>query len=425
MIMNISDNTKAILLLTAPLLLNGSAVTQYDLLKPSEYNKLMAYLVNIKKQPADLLSYQADEILNNYVELEKHRVMQLLNRGFLLSQVLEYWQARGIWVISRADDGYPNRLKTRLKEQSPAILYGCGDINLLNYGGLAIVGSRQIDNDLISYTESIAELSTQAGRMIISGGAQGVDSTAMYKALRSEGWACGVLADNLEKAALSLSNREFLRNGQLVLISACDPKAGFNTGHAMQRNKYIYALSDIALVVNSDLNKGGTWAGAIEQLNKYRQIPIYIRSTGNASKGLEELNNKGALLWTNPSNIQEFSALFNLNNVMNKATQMSLLDYDEENSQNELISSINHGNKNSPLNAESNPLCSLKANEKLFNCVKELIRNSTFNSAKKEIELADELDISPSQMKKWLQRLVDEKHLIKKSRPIKYIWNND
>ncbi|MEX4695313.1 DNA-processing protein DprA [Haemophilus influenzae] len=425
MIMNISDNTKAILLLTAPLLLNGGTVTQYDLLKPSEYNKLMAYLVNIKKQPADLLSYQADEILNNCVELEKHRVMQLLNRGFLLSQVLEYWQARGIWVVSRADDGYPNRLKTRLKEQSPAILYGCGDINLLNYGGLAIVGSRQIDNDLISYTESIAELSTQAGRMIISGGAQGVDSTAMYKALRSEGWACGVLADNLEKAALSLSNREFLRNGQLVLISACDPKAGFNTGHAMQRNKYIYALSDIALVVNSDLNKGGTWAGAIEQLNKYRQIPIYIRSTGTTSKGLQALNNKGALLWKNPSNIQEFSALFNLNNVMNKATQMSLLDCDEEDSQNELTSSINHENKNNPLNAESNPLCSLKANEKLFNCVKELIRNSTLNSAKKEIELADELDISTSQMKKWLQRLVDEKHLIKKSRPIKYIWNND
>ena len=36
----------------------------------------------------------------------------------------------------------------------------------------------------------------------------------------------------------------------------------------MGRNKYIYCLSDDSLVVRSDKDKGGTWSGAKENLNK-------------------------------------------------------------------------------------------------------------------------------------------------------------
>jgi predicted Rossmann fold nucleotide-binding protein DprA/Smf involved in DNA uptake len=60
---------------------------------------------------------------------------------------------------------------------------------------------------------------------------------------------------------------------------------GFNVGHAMQRNKLIYALADAALVVTSDFEKGGTWAGAIEQLEKLRFVPVFVRNGANAGKG--------------------------------------------------------------------------------------------------------------------------------------------
>ena len=89
-------------------------------------------------------------------------------------------------------------------------------------------------------------------------------------------------------------------DGQLVLISPYDPSAGFNVGHAMQRNKLIYALADAALVVSSDYEKGGTWAGAVEQLEKLRLVPVYVRSNGETGKGLEALRRKGALPWPNP-----------------------------------------------------------------------------------------------------------------------------
>jgi predicted Rossmann fold nucleotide-binding protein DprA/Smf involved in DNA uptake len=58
------------------------------------------------------------------------------------------------------------------------------------------------------------------------------------------------------------------------------------------RNKLIYAFADAALVVNSDLNKGGTWAGAIEQLDKLKFVPVFVRSTGVLNKGIEGLRRR-------------------------------------------------------------------------------------------------------------------------------------
>ena len=50
----------------------------------------------------------------------------------------------------------------------------------------------------------------------------------------------------------------------------------------MRRNKLIYALADAALVVNADYNKGDTWTGAAEQLDKLKLVPIYARANGYA-----------------------------------------------------------------------------------------------------------------------------------------------
>jgi predicted Rossmann fold nucleotide-binding protein DprA/Smf involved in DNA uptake len=79
----------------------------------------------------------------------------------------------------------------------------------------------------------------------------------------------------------------------------------------MQRNKLIYALADASLVVSSDINKGGTWAGATEQLDKLRLVPVYVRSTGVSSSGLDALRSKGALPWPEPQSPDAFHAVFN------------------------------------------------------------------------------------------------------------------
>jgi len=203
MIEPLTPNTQAILLLTAPLIAGRGEPTR-DLLSLGEYNRLARILREKQKQPADLLGPDANELIELCAQpFGRTRLDALLGRGFLLSQAVERWNARAIWVVSRADARYPRRLKSRLKEDAPPLLYGCGDIGLLDKGGLAVVGSRHVDDELISFTESVGRICAEAHRSIVSGGAKGIDRAAMHGALLAGGDVAGVMADSLERAALA------------------------------------------------------------------------------------------------------------------------------------------------------------------------------------------------------------------------------
>ena len=73
-------------------------------------------------------------------------------------------------------------------------------------------------------------------------------------------------ADSLLKKIKDKATLQGIMEGRIVLLSVAKPDAGFNVGMAMMRNKYIYAQSDGTVVVRSDKGKGGTWAGAVENL---------------------------------------------------------------------------------------------------------------------------------------------------------------
>src|SRR5664280_574792 len=301
----LSQDSQAILLLTAPLM-TGRMEPSTDLLTPGEYGHLTVFLHEVQRSPGDLLTADADSLLRQCQGVvDGDRLRKLLGRGLLLSQAVERWQTRAIWVVTTADASYPHRFKERLKDDAPAVLYGCGEAPILETGGLAVIGSRNATPELLTYTERIGQLAANAQQTIVSGGARGIDQTAMHGALETGGTVVGILADSLERAALDREYRSPLMEGQLVLVSPYDPMAGFNVGNAMQRNKLIYALADAALVISSDYQKGETWAGAAEQLTILRLVPVFVRSQGEIDKGLQELQNMGALPWPNPSNAED------------------------------------------------------------------------------------------------------------------------
>lgn len=317
---SLSTNTQAILLLTAPLIAGRNEASS-ELLSPGEYNRLARMLLDYQRQPADLVGPESGEVIEKCgCVLDDARLKRLLGRGFLLSQAVERWQARAIWLVSREDSSYPERLKTRLKDHAPPVLYGCGDAAILETGGLAVVGSRHVEDALVAYTENVGRLAARAQRTVVSGGARGIDQAAMRGALQEGGQVSGVLSDSLERAVLVRDHREVLADGRLVLISPYDPAAGFNVGQAMQRNKLIYALADAALVVSSDYEKGGTWAGAVEQLEKLKFVPVYVRSGVDSGKGIEALRKKGALAWPDPETPEGFNGALAVDNYLETAT---------------------------------------------------------------------------------------------------------
>jgi DNA processing protein len=445
----LSPNTQAVLLLTAPLIV-GRSTGAVDALSLSEYNRVAKRLREIHHQPADLIAPGANELLNALSAVaEEDRLRRLLARGFLLSQVVERWRARAIWVISRADSAYPRRLKARLREEAPPLLYGCGDLHLLDRGGLAVVGSRQIDDSLIAYTTTVAQLAARAGKSVVSGGAKGVDRSAMRGALEEGGRACGVLADSLETAALSRENREFIIEGRLALVSRCDPNAGFNVGNAMQRNKVIYALADLALVVNSDFNKGGTWTGAVEQLERLRVVPVYVRSVGQKSVGLEELRRRGALEWPEPRDATALEQVFKDASVVpERSPGLPLAPHDDVvaapiDEEQVVIGDVTQSSlrpedapRELPKEPAENPQVgqSLGGNTAeggesrhaadLIASVGEIVQKLLVVPMT-EAEVAAALNVSLAQARMWLQRFVREGKLNTRSKPLRYVVRSE
>ena len=53
---------------------------------------------------------------------------------------LQKWQNCGIWIITRADPEYPVRLKKRLGQKAPPILYGAGNKKILNTNAIKLYG---------------------------------------------------------------------------------------------------------------------------------------------------------------------------------------------------------------------------------------------------------------------------------------------
>ncbi len=312
----LSPNTKAILLLTAPLIV-GRGVPRDPALRPlslrREYSELAKRLHEIRREPADLLGVDGSVVLDECLaatgpRIERQRIESLLGRGVQLSLAVERWQTRAIWVVSRADDSYPKRLKARLREKAPPVLYGCGDPSLADSGGLAVVGPRDVGTNLIAYAQEVGVLAATTGRAVISGAARGVDRAAMAGALAAGGWAVGVLANDLARASTNRENRDALLDGRLVLVSPYDPAARFLAGHAMERNHSVYSLADASLVVEALVGRGGTWAGATAELDRRSVSPVYVRSTLGHSEGLAALEARGALPWPNPRDPEEFAA---------------------------------------------------------------------------------------------------------------------
>lgn len=307
---SISESSQAVLLLTAPLITGNSESDETSPLSLSQYNKLERRLAEMGLTPTNLLGPERQQLLEELASLQTpERLNSLLARGFQMTQALERWGARGIWVLCRTDEHYPKRLLSKLKDHAPPLIYGCGEKTLLENGGLAVVGSRRADEESLALTASMGHLAAESEVTIISGGAKGVDRTAMQGALKQGGAAIGVLADQLIRMAIAPDCREAIMDGALTFISLVDPSAQFNVGNAMQRNKIIYALADAALVVSSDLEKGGTWNGALEQLNRFHCCPIYVRVGPAAPAGNTELLNRGALRWPEPKSSVAFKSI--------------------------------------------------------------------------------------------------------------------
>ena len=260
----------------------------------SEWSKAAEALMNHKLEPKDILSFTEYEIdsLFSDAKISSERLMRLMDRSAGLFAEISRYKSEGINIYTRADKEYPLKLKKKLKQKCPPLFYCAGDISISELRVAGYAGSRNIDSDDEDFTRKTVMKTCAYKLGVVSGGAKGVDSIAAQTAF-DEGmplieYTAGGLTDMLKKKDI----RENVIRGNRLILSEVIPDAGFSVGNAMSRNKYIYAHSEAAVIIKSDLNKGGTWAGAVENI-KHGWTKLFCRDKDYP--GNVELIRQGAI----------------------------------------------------------------------------------------------------------------------------------
>ena len=297
--MILSPDSQVILLLCSHLGLSSDPDTAPFTLR--DWNPLARKLQTSSLRPGALLDL-SEQDLEYQLDLsseEAGRISRLLERRGSLAIELERLESLGIRVLTRADENFPLRYRQRLKDAAPAVLFYAGNRELLGQPGIAVVGSRNVDQVGQDCAAYIGNACAWSGLVLYSGGAKGVDWISMRAALDGRGTAVGILADSLERSIRVPETRAALMRGDLCLVTTYAPNAGFSVGAAMGRNKLIYALADHAVVAASDVEKGGTWAGATEAL-KAEWVPVFILEYPEMPEGNRALLKKGGIAFPYP-----------------------------------------------------------------------------------------------------------------------------
>jgi predicted Rossmann fold nucleotide-binding protein DprA/Smf involved in DNA uptake len=403
-----SPDTQAVLLLCGRFGRSRDGVTP---LSDSEYNHVAVWLHRQGLRPADLLEEEGrQKVLAEGPPLPAQRLSELLERGVALALAVEGWTNKGLWVLSRSDDRYPQRLKGRGKRsQAPPVLYGAGDPVLLSGGGLAIVGSREASEEALDLARSVARACAEQEIQVVSGGARGVDNEAMIAALSSGGSAVGMLANDLARTATRGKYRSAIQDGTLALISPYDPGSGFNVGHAMRRNRYIYNLADFGLVASSSSGSGGTWQGAIDAI-KARE-PVFVWAGGQeVPEGNRQLIERGALPFPERpwKNLRDELTKAHFSSRAAEPFQEKLIDEDPRATSERPLDDPETGHEPPPLPAT--------AYEAVLPVMLHHLREP--QSSKKVAEL---LDVGSRQAQTWLTKALEEKMVAKRTRPVRYV----
>lgn len=303
--MEISKDSFATMLLCSNLALAESekpytAIQWYKLAEKLWANKLT---------PKDLFDLGKIKELINIDATEYERIFKLLDRAGQFGVALSSLNEKGIFTLTKSDANYPARLKGKLKKYAPPVLYYSGNLGILDNPGIAIVGSRNVNQDGLSFTEALARNCVNSGVNIVSGGARGVDSIAENTSNSEDGTSLIFMADSLEKKIRNKDIRKAIMRNETLVMSVQRPDMPFKVYTAMDRNKYIYAMADYVVVVSSDVDKGGTWTGATENL-KNGWTPLFVRDGKDIPAGNKKLLEMEGVAAVSISDVEETENIF-------------------------------------------------------------------------------------------------------------------
>lgn len=172
-----------------------------------------------------------------------------------LRSYLNNLKEQNIGIVTMYDAEWPDKLKG--DDDFPLYLFYKGDLSLMSKPAIGIVGSREVTNYGRIVTDRFAKELAEAGVVIISGLAFGVDSIAHRKCLEVGGKTIAVLGcgfNRMYPAEHTNLAREVAEKGLLLSEYCPSTKAGRYT--FPYRNRIVAALSDGVLITEASAKSG-------------------------------------------------------------------------------------------------------------------------------------------------------------------------
>ena len=221
-----------------------------------------------------------------------------------LDAVLAWRELPGNAIVTLDDPAYPPALLTM--PDPPALLYIKGRFDLLHAKGVAVVGSRSATPQGVEDAERFARALSEAGLVVVSGLALGIDGAAHRGALTGCGSTIAVIgtgADLVYPAAHQLLARQIAAEG--VIVSEWPLGTPARAANFPQRNRLIAGLVGGVLIVEAAMRSGSliTARLANEMGRDVFALPGSIHAP--LSRGCHRMLKQGAKLVETPGEILE------------------------------------------------------------------------------------------------------------------------
>jgi DNA processing protein len=142
-------------------------------------------------------------------------------------------------------------------EPGRAQLWCSGDVALLQRTCVAVVGTREVSDDGARRARRLGRELAEAGVVVVSGLARGVDTHALTAAIEAGGKVVAVIGTPLEQGSPA-ANRPLQERiyREHLLISPFAPGSAVYPGNFPERNKVMAAASDATVIVEASDTSG-------------------------------------------------------------------------------------------------------------------------------------------------------------------------
>ena len=190
--------------------------------------------------------------------------------------IMTWLKQHNTGIINYHSPHYPVKLK--MIYQPPLLLFYQGDINLLHYPSIAIVGSRKATQYGLNITYEWSKMLSQSGWVIISGLAKGIDTMAHQGALPKTIAVLGNgLSHHYPKENITLQDNI---TQQGLVLSEYTPNTTVKKHHFPRRNRIVSGLSHHVLITEAKIKSGSliTAKIALEQGKNIFTISSHIEN---------------------------------------------------------------------------------------------------------------------------------------------------